>query len=117
MTGISGYFSFILVNKSKPEPLGMRISLTMTCGNSVSSFASASAVLEKVLNFKSERASAFSNTQRIDLSSSIIQIGFIYVYFAYNYCLIMARLMAVFSTGSRMVKQVLLGWLLQSIMP
>ena len=76
MTGMSGCFSLTSVKKSKPEPPGMRMSLTITCGNSFSNISNASAVEENVLNARSARAKAFSNTQRIDLSSSNIQIGF-----------------------------------------
>ena len=62
--------------KSKPDSLGMRMSLTTTCGCSCSKALIASATDEKVLNSRSVRDRAFSKTQRIDLSSSIIQIGF-----------------------------------------
>ena len=146
MTGISGYFCFISARKSSPEPLGMRMSLTTTCGCSWFSAFSASGTDEKVLNSKSVRASAFSNTQRIDLSSSKIQIGFILFSTLRNSfitviagltrnlalssemlnqvqhdnfycCAITACLITVLSTGSKIVKQVSPGLLWQSIMP
>ena len=55
----------------------MRMSLTTTCGVSVLSAASASCAEAKVLNAMFSRVSAFSNTQRIERSSSMIQTGFI----------------------------------------
>src|SRR6185503_3056188 len=54
----------------------MRMSLTTTCGVSVLSAASASWAEEKVLNAMFSRVSAFSKTQRIERSSSMIHTGF-----------------------------------------
>ena len=54
----------------------MRISLTTTCGRLFAISASASVAEEKVLNAMFSRASAFSNTQRMERSSSMIQTGF-----------------------------------------
>src|SRR5258707_662872 len=54
----------------------MRISLTTTRGVSVSSASSASRAEENVRCAMLSRASAFSNTQRIERSSSTIHTGF-----------------------------------------
>ena len=80
MTGSPGSFCFTCVNKSKPEPPGMRMSLTKTRGpsrpSSDASAASTSRGLVKLRVVKPSRSSAFSKTKRIDWSSSTIQIGF-----------------------------------------
>ena len=57
----------------------MRMSDTSTCGGSplASSCAKASLAEAKLLNGVCSRARVFSSTQRIDLSSSTIQTGFI----------------------------------------
>ena len=118
MTGVSGSFCLMSCKKSKPDPLGMRMSLTMTCGCSFARAAMASGTEEKVLNSSSVRASAFSNTQRIDLSSSIIQIGFMMCLSdKIVYCLIEIVFMAVLSIGNKIVKHVRPGSLSHSIMP
>src|SRR5688572_9847289 len=52
------------------------MSLTTTCGASSSSAASASRAEANVLNAMFSRVSAFSNTHRIERSSSMIQTGF-----------------------------------------
>src|SRR5688572_28986907 len=54
----------------------MRMSLTTTCGASSSSAASASRADANVLNAMFSRVSAFSNTHRIERSSSMIHTGF-----------------------------------------
>src|SRR3954470_18092115 len=80
MTGSPGCFSLTFVSRSRPEPPGMRMSLTRICGPS-SSFAASSAVitsraLVKLRVGRSSRINAFSSTKRMDWSSSTIQIGF-----------------------------------------
>src|SRR5262245_40978184 len=77
ITGSSGCFCFTLCNTSRPEVPGIRISDTSTCGVSLSSAVSASCASPKVLNGMPSRVSAFSNTQRIERSSSITHTGFI----------------------------------------
>ena len=77
ITGSAGNFSFIFCSSSSPEPPGMRMSLTTTCGVEEPSASSASCAEANALNAISSRASAFSNTQRIERSSSMIQTGFI----------------------------------------
>src|SRR4051812_27508582 len=77
MTGRPGRRSFTLVSSSMPEPPGMRMSDTSTCGASSSRAASTSFGLVKLRTAKSSRASAFSSTKRMDWSSSTIQMGFI----------------------------------------
>ena len=76
MTGRLACCSFAFCRSSSPDSPGMRMSLTTTCGVSVSSAASASCAEAKVLNAMFSRVSAFSNTQRIERSSSMIQTGF-----------------------------------------
>src|SRR6478609_6945773 len=82
MTGSPGCLALILSSRSRPEPPGMRMSLTSTWGPSMSSSAAASSaastsrVLVKLRVGRSSRSSAFSSTKRIDWSSSTIQIGF-----------------------------------------
>src|SRR5690349_6673388 len=77
MTGKLACSAFARCSSSSPDSPGMRMSLTMTWGVSVSSAAIASCADENVLNAMSSRVSAFSNTQRIERSSSMIQTGFI----------------------------------------
>ena len=82
----------------------MRMSLTTTCGGSLGEASSASCAAPKVRCAMPSRASAFSNTQRIERSSSMIQTGFMCVHpFA--------------QPGSRMVKRVRPGTLSNSIRP
>ena len=69
--------ALILFSRSMPEPPGMRMSETSTCGSSSSSAASTSRELVKLRTANSSRVSAFSSTKRIDWSSSTIQMGFI----------------------------------------
>ena len=80
MTGKPGCFSFTLAKRSRPEPPGMRMSLTSTWGPSsslaTSSAASTSRGLVKLRVGKPSLSSAFSRTKRMDWSSSTIQIGF-----------------------------------------
>src|SRR5580698_4645548 len=78
MTGRPGSFSRTVCSNSRPEPPGMRISDTSTCGLSCSSAVNASRTPEKLRVAKFSRARAFSSTQRMDWSSSTIQIGFIW---------------------------------------
>src|SRR5438270_231581 len=77
MTGKPGCLALTACSSSRPDSPGMRISETRTCGVLFSSASIASRALEKLLVARFSRASAFSNTQRIDSSSSTIQIGFI----------------------------------------
>jgi hypothetical protein len=77
MTGSPGCRSLTLVSSSMPEPPGMRMSETSTCGASSSSASSTSRVLVKLRTARSSRPSAFSSTKRMDWSSSTIQMGFI----------------------------------------
>ena len=80
MTGKPGKRSLMEVSKSRPEPPGMRMSLTKACGPSPSSKPSSafktSRGLVKLRVGKPSRNSAFSSTKRMDWSSSTIQIGF-----------------------------------------
>ena len=76
MTGSPGKRSLTLLSRSMPEPPGMRMSDTSTCGSSVSSARSTSRGLVKLRTGSSSRASAFSSTKRMDWSSSTIQMGF-----------------------------------------
>ena len=55
----------------------MRMSVTSTCGSLAASACSTSWAEANILNAMSSRASAFSNTQRMERSSSMIQTGFI----------------------------------------
>ena len=83
MTGKPGMRCLMAVSKSNPEPPGMRISLTSTCGPSLSPSASSAFItsrgLVKLRVGSPSRSSAFSSTKRMDWSSSTIQIGFIKV--------------------------------------
>jgi hypothetical protein len=85
MTGRPGCRALILSSRSRPEPPGMRMSLTRTCGPccssppACSSAASTSRALVKLRVGRSSRNSAFSSTKRIDWSSSTIQIGFMHL--------------------------------------
>ncbi len=76
ITGRPGRRCLILASRSSPEPPGMRMSLTSTCGSSLSSAASTSRALAKARTGNCSRASAFSSTKRIDWSSSTTQMGF-----------------------------------------
>src|SRR5438094_720225 len=81
ITGRPGYFCLANWSSSSPPfwvaPPGMRMSVTSTWGLSRSSAASASWALLYVWHGRLSRARVFSSTQRIDWSSSTIQIGFI----------------------------------------
>ena len=81
MTGKPGWRALTCSSKSRPEPPGMRISLTRICGPSSSlavlSAANTSRGLEKLRVGRCSRSKAFSSTKRMDWSSSTIQIGFI----------------------------------------
>src|SRR4249920_396434 len=76
MTGRLGWRSLIFCSSSSPEPPGMRMSLTTTCGAEELSALSASCAEENILKLMSSRVRVFSNTQRMDRSSSMIQTGF-----------------------------------------
>ena len=76
MTGRSRCLALIFASSSMPEPPGIRMSDTSTCGASSSSAASTSRALVKLRTTNSSRVSAFSSTKRIDWSSSTIQMGF-----------------------------------------
>src|SRR5215475_8870422 len=76
ITGRAGWRSLIFCSSSRPEPPGMRISLTTTCGTEEFSALSASCADENSWKLMSSRASVFSNTQRMERSSSMIQTGF-----------------------------------------
>ena len=80
ITGKPGSFSLTLPSRSRPEPPGMRMSLTSTCGPPSSPAASrawsTSRGLVKLRVGRPSRSRAFSSTKRIDWSSSTIQIGF-----------------------------------------
>ena len=77
MTGRLGNFSFSFCSNSRPDPPGIRMSLTTTCGVDADNASSASCADPKTLKAMFSRVSAFSNTQRIERSSSMIQTGFI----------------------------------------
>ena len=78
MTGRPGNWALTLSSSSSPEPPGMRMSLTSTCGPSPSSARAlnTSRGLLKLRVGSCSRCSAFSSTKRMDWSSSTIQIGF-----------------------------------------
>ena len=76
ITGRPGRRALTLLSRSMPEPPGMRMSLTSTCGSSSSSAASTSRRWLKLRTANCSRASAFSSTKRMDWSSSTIQMGF-----------------------------------------
>src|ERR1035437_6058489 len=79
MTGNEGKRALTCLSRSSPDSPGIRMSETRTCGGSAprSSCDRASLAEAKLLNGTCSRDSVFSNTQRIDLSSSTIQTGFI----------------------------------------
>ena len=80
MTGKPGSLALTFSSSSNPDPPGMRMSLTRICGPSsspmLSSAASTSRGLEKLRLGRCSRSKAFSSTNRMDWSSSTIQIGF-----------------------------------------
>src|SRR4051794_33311986 len=76
MTGRSRCRALIFESSSMPEPPGMRMSETSTCGESSSRAASTSRAFVKLRTTNSSRVNAFSSTKRIDWSSSTIQMGF-----------------------------------------
>src|SRR4051812_3269773 len=78
MTGSWGWRCFTLWSNSRPELPGMRMSETSTCGQPVVSSSMASCARANVLNGMPSRVSAFSNTHRMDRSSSTTHTGFIY---------------------------------------
>ena len=110
MTGSAGSLALTLASSSKPEPPGMRMSETSTCGLSSSSAASTSRALLKVRTGKPSRASAFSSTKRIEWSSSTTQMDFILD-------LSPSRWLVAQGRGSVIRKFVRPGSLSQSIMP
>src|SRR5574343_1561750 len=81
MTGRPGMRCLTAASRSRPEPPGMRMSLTSTCGppwpSSASSACSTSRGPVKLRVGRPSRCKAFSSTKRMDWSSSAIQIGFI----------------------------------------
>ena len=107
MTGRSGTRSLTCFSRSRPDCPGMRMSDTITLGGSPSaSAASASSADSKLRLGMSSRPSAFSSTQRMERSSSMIQTG-----------LFMIRSCCPFVIGSRMVKQVRPGLDSTSMLP
>ena len=76
MTGTSGMIDFSSPRSAKPSIPGMRISLIIALGVAVLSAASKSSAQAKLLQEMSSPESAFSMTQRIELSSSTTQISF-----------------------------------------
>jgi hypothetical protein len=78
ITGSPGRRSLTLASSSMPEPPGMRMSLTSTCGSSplVQRRQHVARVGEAAHREVCSRASAFSSTKRMDWSSSTIQMGF-----------------------------------------
>ena len=66
MTGSSLCLALILLSSSMPEPPGMRMSETSTCGSSSSSAASTSREFVKLRTANSSRVNAFSSTNRMD---------------------------------------------------
>ena len=79
ITGSCGYSSFACCSSFSPDSPGMRISLTITCGASAFNSASASSAEANDLKAMLSRVSAFSSTQRMERSSSMIQTGFIFI--------------------------------------
>ena len=77
ITGVAGRRALSCCMSSSPDSPGMRMSLTTTCGASWARASSASCAAPKVRCAMPSRASAFSNTHRIERSSSMIQTGFI----------------------------------------
>src|SRR5262245_45810916 len=76
--GRSGKRCFTFCSRASPEVPGMRMSETSTWGAPLESRASiASFACAKVLKGMPSRASAFSNTQRMERSSSMTQTGLI----------------------------------------
>ena len=77
ITGRAGKRCFSCCSSSSPDSPGMRISLTHDLWRRrVPAAESASWAEAKLLNSMPARVSVFSNTQRMERSSSIIQIGF-----------------------------------------
>src|SRR3989338_269770 len=77
MAGMSGWRRCSASKKSRPELPGMRISLTTTCGGLSFMPRKASPAVENLLTWMPWRARAFSSTQRMERSSSMIQTDFI----------------------------------------
>ncbi len=76
ITGSDGWRPLICCSRSRPEPPGMRMSLTTTCGGGPDSAATASCAEANIRKAMFSRVRAFSNTQRMERSSSMIQTGF-----------------------------------------
>src|SRR5689334_6312086 len=76
MTGICGWCALISESRLRPEPPGIRMSLTTTSGSDCPSAATASGALENDRYGIPSRAIAFSSTQRIERSSSTIHTAF-----------------------------------------
>ena len=83
MTGKPGCCALTNCKSSSPDSPGMRISETSTWGVEVLSASTVSLTLAKLRVARFSRARAFSSTQRIDSSSSTIQIGFIFSLLAF----------------------------------
>src|SRR6185437_8605585 len=77
MTGVDGSRAWSCFMNSRPEVPGMRMSLSTTCGVSSPNRSSAWRAFSNVRCAMPSRASAFSNTQRIERSSSITQTGLV----------------------------------------
>ena len=93
----------------------MRMSLTTTCGVEAPSALSASCAEANILKLMSSRASVFSNTQRMERSSSMIQTGFMC---SSKLTVLRGRSRSIARLkGSTMVKQVCPGSLSSSITP
>ena len=73
MTGTLGRRSFSACSSSRPDTPGMRMSDSTALGWLRSSSRSASLAELKVMHGISSRSSAFSSTQRMERSSSMIQ--------------------------------------------
>ena len=118
MTGKPGRRSLTRVSNSSPEPPGMRMSLTSTCGPSSSVAASracsTSRGLVKLRVGRLSRNNAFSSTKRMDWSSSTIQIGFMSVSHLRSSAVTLSTFQG---KGIRILKSVRPGTLSHSIRP
>ena len=80
MTGVVGSFNLSCCMNSRPVAPGMRMSLITACGELSSSASSASCAAENDRKIMPSRESDFSITQRMLLSSSMIQTGRMYYF-------------------------------------
>ncbi len=87
ITGSCGWAAFTFCSRSRPDSPGMRMSESITAGGWLvcSRVSSASLAELKLRKGMSSRLSAFSRTQRMERSSSMIQTLFIVV------CTVMVR--------------------------